>query len=82
MRARRKTKTEIEEEIKDLDHDEAEEDQPDNAESVGSESSASRGRVKIPDAWSRVLKIDDRLKLPIQEYWVAADIQFQQALRD
>ena len=37
--------------------------------------STGPGRMKLPDAWSSVLKIDDKLTLPIKPHWVQPDVE-------
>ena len=64
MAPRRKTRQQIDYEIRDLDESGESSPESDNAEAVESGRNRGRGRVKLPDAWTRVLKIDDRLKLP------------------
>ena len=74
MAPRCKTRQEIEEEIKDIDGDGGSSPEPVSAESVESRSSRGRGRVKLPDAWTRVLHISDKLKMPLKSYWVESDV--------
>ena len=73
LKASKTAAKDLEKEIEGLNKQISESD---NAEAVESGRNRGRGRVKLPDAWTRVLKIDDRLKLPLKSYWVESDVVY------